>query len=263
MVVFKLRLEQTYWLKGFFNVPVDYERFLSHDDGPVDIFLGNAVEPTPGRMSRSANRNATPRVFGNKPLREFFQSHFKVGDYVSVEFVSPVALRLGVAEATRPTVVRARQDPRVEPTQLRAEATVRRPPVVLVSCASEKLGHRAKAKDLYISDLFKKSFAFAQRLKPKAVFILSAKHRLVHPDDEIDPYNLTLNDMPSADVEAWADAVFESLQQRTDVEEDHFVFLAGDKYRRYLVPRLRSVEVPMEGLGIGEQLHFLKRRLAE
>ena len=40
MVVFKLRLEQTYWLKGFFNVPVDYERFLSDDDGPVDIFLG-------------------------------------------------------------------------------------------------------------------------------------------------------------------------------------------------------------------------------
>jgi hypothetical protein len=125
------------------------------------------------------------------------------------------------------------------------------------------LDHRAKAKDLYVSDLFQKSFAFAQRLTPKAVFILSAKHRLVHPDDEIDPYNLTLNDMPWADVQAWADAVFEQLRKRTDVEDDHFVFLAGDRYRRYLLRRLRFVEVPMEGLGIGEQLHFLKRRLAE
>lgn len=263
MVVFKLRLEQTYWLKGFFNVPVDYERFLSHDDGPVDIFLGDAVEPTSGRMSRSANRNATPRVFGNKPLRDFLQSQFKVGDYVSVEFLSPVAIRLGVAEASRPTRVGAREDARAKPPALRTGATVRRPPVVLVSCANEKLDHRAKAKDLYVSDLFRKSFAFAQRLTPKAVFILSAKHRLVHPDDEIDPYNLTLNDMPLADVEAWADAVFEQLRHRTDVEDDHFVFLAGDRYRRYLVPRLRSVEVPMEGLGIGEQLQFLKRRLAE
>jgi hypothetical protein len=95
MVIFKLRLEQTYWSKGFFNVPVDFERFLSHDDGPVDIFLGDAVEPVSGRMSRNANRNATPRVFGNKPLLDFFQSHFKVGDYVNVEFVSPRSVRIG------------------------------------------------------------------------------------------------------------------------------------------------------------------------
>jgi hypothetical protein len=95
MVGLKLRLEETYWAKGFFNVPVDYERFLSHDDGPVDIFLENADEPRPGRMSRSANRNATPRVYGNKPLQEFFQSRFKVGDYVNVEFVSQRSVRIG------------------------------------------------------------------------------------------------------------------------------------------------------------------------
>src|SRR5688572_13236585 len=157
MVVFKLRLEQTYWVKGFFNVAVDYERFLSHDDGPVDIFLGNAVEPTSGRMTRSANRNATPRVFGNRPLRDFFQSHCKVGDYVSVDFLSPVAIRIGVAEASGTISVRPRQDARAEPSASKSGATVRRQPVVLVSCASEKLDHRAKAKDLYISDLFQKS----------------------------------------------------------------------------------------------------------
>ena len=57
MVVFRLRLEHTYWSKGFFNVPVDFERYLSHDDGPVDIFLGNARLATPGRMTRT--RTAT------------------------------------------------------------------------------------------------------------------------------------------------------------------------------------------------------------
>jgi hypothetical protein len=68
--------------------------------------------------------------------------------------------------------------------------------------------------------------------------------------------------MSKPQVKAWSDMVFGQLKRRTDVEKDHFVFLAGIKYRRYLVPRLRSVEVPMEGLGIGEQLQFLKRHLA-
>jgi hypothetical protein len=263
MVVFKLRIEQTYWSKGFFNVPVDFERFLSDDDGPLDLFLGDAVEPTSGRVTRSANRNATPRAFGNKPLQHFFQSQFNVGDFVNVEFVSPRSVRIGASAGSGLTSVSPPQQSHAAQPAPTGGPAVRRHAVVLVSCASEKLNHRAKAKDLYVSDLFQKSFAFAQRLAPKAVFILSAKHRLTNPDDEIDPYNATLNDMPLADVKAWAAAVFEQLRQRTDVEHDHFVFLAGDRYRRYLVPRLRSVEVPMEGLGIGEQLHFLKGRLAE
>jgi hypothetical protein len=95
MAGFKLRLEDTYWSKGFFNVPVDQQRFLSEDDGPVDIFLGDTDVPTAGSMSRSANRNATPRVYGNKPLQEFFQRNFRRGDFVFVEFVSLRSLRIG------------------------------------------------------------------------------------------------------------------------------------------------------------------------
>ena len=64
----------------------------------------------------------------------------------------------------------------------------------------------------------------------------------------MDPYNVTLNKMSLAEVKAWSENVFGQLQRHTDVERDHFVFLAGDTYRQYLVPRLCSVEVPMEGL---------------
>ena len=133
--------------------------------------------------------------------------------------------------------------------------------IVLISCASEKLSHPAKAEDLYVSDLFRKSLAYARQMQATAVFILSAKHGLVQPDDEIDPYDVTLNKMSRADQTTWSDIVFGQLQSRTDVENDHFVFFAGDRYRRDLVPRLRSVEVPMEGLRIGEQLRWLKSRL--
>lgn len=80
------------------DVPVDFERFLSQDDGQVDIYLGTAGTPTVGRMTRSANQNATPRVYGNKPLREFFQSNFKRGDSVLIEFVSPRSMRIGAQQ---------------------------------------------------------------------------------------------------------------------------------------------------------------------
>lgn len=133
--------------------------------------------------------------------------------------------------------------------------------IVLVSCASKKLGCRARAEDLYVSDLFQKSLAYARRLRPAAIFILSAKHGLVQPDEQIDPYNETLNTMRPPEIMAWSERVLDQLRKRADVEQDHFVFLAGDKYRRYLLPRLRSVDVPMEGLRIGEQLSWLNGRL--
>jgi hypothetical protein len=94
MAVFRLTLAKTYWSKGFFNVPVDYERYVTKDEGPVDLFLGEATAPIVGHVSRSANDNATPRVRGNAALRTFFQQNFKVGDSVDVEFLSLTAMRL-------------------------------------------------------------------------------------------------------------------------------------------------------------------------
>ncbi len=58
-----------------------------------------------------------------------------------------------------------------------------------------------KAEDLYVSDLFRKSLAYARQLQPAAIFILSAKYGLVRPADPIDPYNLTLNKLSFAEVE--------------------------------------------------------------
>ena len=95
MVSFNLRLEDTYWSKGFFNVPVDYERFLTTTDGPMDIFLGVSPQAIVGRIDRTANRNATPRIFGNKALASYLQQTCKRGGFVSVEILSSTAVRLG------------------------------------------------------------------------------------------------------------------------------------------------------------------------
>lgn len=135
--------------------------------------------------------------------------------------------------------------------------------IVLISCVSKKLAHPANARDLYVSPLFRLNLEYAKKLKPDTIYILSAKHGLLDLDTEIEPYNLTLNNMPSRQVQAWAEQVLEHLKERADLSKDHFVLLAGQKYRKFLVPRLASYEVPMEGLTIGRQLRFLSERVHE
>jgi len=104
MVRFELPLAETYWSKGFFNVPVDFQRFLSAKDGPVEIYLGAAARPIVGRLTRTANRNGSPRIFGNKPLRDYFQSSFERGGLAKIEIVSETAIRI-IAGPTPSTFV--------------------------------------------------------------------------------------------------------------------------------------------------------------
>lgn len=131
--------------------------------------------------------------------------------------------------------------------------------IVLISCASQKRGYKSKARDLYISALFKKNLAYAHKLAPDQIFILSAKYGLVGLEDEIEPYDLTLNTMSTAQIKAWAAGVLRQLSAKTDLQRDQFVFLAGAKYRKHLLPHLAHVEVPLEGLPIGKQLQKLSR----
>ena len=133
--------------------------------------------------------------------------------------------------------------------------------IVLISCVSMKLNRSAKASDLYISPLFNKALAYAYTLNPHNIFILSAKYHLVPLDQIINPYDLTLNDISTREIKAWADKVTEQLKDKADLDRDEFVFLAGANYRRFLTSRMKRYKIPMEGLGIGKQLRFLTQRL--
>ncbi len=134
--------------------------------------------------------------------------------------------------------------------------------IVLVSCVSKKLSHKAKARDLYISPLFRMNLQYAQQFSSQKVFVLSAKYGLVQLDEEIEPYDITLNKMSARERKNWAVRVVSQLQKQCDLENDHFVILAGQKYRQSLLPQLKSYEVPLAGLRIGEQLQFLKEKTA-
>lgn len=134
--------------------------------------------------------------------------------------------------------------------------------VVLISCVSKKRDFPCQARELYISELFKKSLDYAEKvLKADKIFILSAQYGVVPLDQVIAPYDKTLNQMPIAQRRTWAEQVMNDLKQHIDVEQDEVIFLAGQKYREFLESQFKKVQVPLQGLGIGQQLKFLKECL--
>lgn len=130
--------------------------------------------------------------------------------------------------------------------------------IVLISCVSQKLSHRAKAKDLYVSTLFRLNLKYAKLLNPDAIYILSAKYGLLSLEQEIEPYEQTLNNMRSDEIKDWARKVIAQLDEVASLEMVEFTFLAGDKYRKYLLPHTKNSVIPLKGLRIGEQLQRLK-----
>lgn len=133
----------------------------------------------------------------------------------------------------------------------------------LVACVKDKHECPMEARELYCSALFKDTRAYAEKYCERW-FILSAKYGLVAPDRVIAPYDETLNRMRVAQRREWAEAVWRDLQ-RILSPGDRVVILAGVKYREFLVDRIARhgciPDVPMEGLTIGWQLHWLPEQL--
>ena len=88
MPVFNLKLQQTYFRQGFFNVVVDFDRYVRETEGPVRIRLGRGGNEIDGRIDRQVNNNGTARVLGGVRLRNWFQQNFEPMDTVAVDLTS-------------------------------------------------------------------------------------------------------------------------------------------------------------------------------
>lgn len=132
----------------------------------------------------------------------------------------------------------------------------------LVSCGKSKVDHKTEAKNLYTGALFQKASAYAERYMDYR--ILSAKYGLLHPEAWVEPYDMTLLTMGKAERIKWAREVADDLEANN---VGGVVIMAGRAYREFLVPELEArgiiYNVPMKGLGIGEQLAWLKHELEE
>lgn len=131
--------------------------------------------------------------------------------------------------------------------------------IIFLSCVKMKNGKECKAKDMYISPLFKKSLSYAKSLNPDKIFILSAKYGVLELDDIIKPYNLTLNDMKEKEKKNWAYNCYIKLKEKDVDFSEKTVFLCGKNYRKYLSKCFKNNECPIENLSLGNQLSFYGR----
>lgn len=131
--------------------------------------------------------------------------------------------------------------------------------VGLVGCAAAKLKRPAPARELYTSALFRKSSAYVEHHTDRW-YILSAKHGLLHPDQVVEPNNMKLGRNQALPIWDWAAMVNEQLvRELSGVPNVRRLVLAGEHYRTVLRRTPFPYDVPMQGLGIGEQLGFLTR----
>lgn len=134
--------------------------------------------------------------------------------------------------------------------------------IALVSCVKTKqpecIYH--KASELYISPLFKGMKRYAEKHADRW-FILSAAHGLLDPEKMILPYEKTLGAMSNSKRATWGAPISRELASILK-PGDEVIFLAGRVYRDNLgcnFERLGvAVTVPMDGMGLGQQLQWLK-----
>jgi hypothetical protein len=140
--------------------------------------------------------------------------------------------------------------------------------IVLVGCGSEKIATAAAARSLYTGTLFTSSLAYAERLKPDAIYIVSAFHGLVELDAVIEPYDRTLTGTPVKERLAWGQRIAEALRGRHHEPDVRLTILAGAIYADAIEWGLRwrngerstwQVEMPLQGLPIGQRLRRLKQ----
>lgn len=142
--------------------------------------------------------------------------------------------------------------------------------VVLISCVKkkEKGAKNILAKDLYISPLFRKAWAYANKLNADRLFILSAKHGLLNPNTKIDYYDESLVNATVSKRKEWATKVINQMKEENiDLQNDEFIILAGKSYYDYLLQKgLNSdnCKFPYANKGkIGHILHFLTQELSK
>ena len=135
--------------------------------------------------------------------------------------------------------------------------------VGIIACGKNKLNYPAQAQDMYIGELFKKSRKYVEKTHDRW-FIASAKYCFLEPNMLIKPYEKTLNTMSKNDVQIWSQFFVKDVILNVKKSEEIY-FYAGNEYRKYVIPALQQegyiIHVPMQSLGIGQQLKWLKEGL--
>ena len=133
--------------------------------------------------------------------------------------------------------------------------------LAIVSCTGPTQPFATRARDHFTAPLFQALCAFAER-EAGRTFLLSAEYGLLDPETVIAPSRTVLDRKDVKRLQAWAGRVIEQLAPHLAGIE-RVILLANARSREHLIDFLRqdgrTVDVPLEGLSLGEQLHWLRR----
>lgn len=120
----------------------------------------------------------------------------------------------------------------------------------IVACGEKKLPYPTKAKNLYQGSYFTACFNYAKEMSD-SIYIISAKHGLIKPDEVISPYNLRINDEEAIT----AQEVKEQAQQ-LKILDSEIVVLGGNEYVKFIKKIWPNAKQVLKG-GLLRQIKWL------
>lgn len=91
---FTFNMTDTYWRRGFFNVPVVSSQNFGRDGDNITIVLRDGVSSITAMINRTANPSGSPRIMGGVELRQYFQLNYTIGDVVPFELSTQNMMKL-------------------------------------------------------------------------------------------------------------------------------------------------------------------------
>lgn len=130
-----------------------------------------------------------------------------------------------------------------------------------IACSSTKASSECKAKDMYQGDMFIKSYALAKAMGADRIYILSAKHHLLHPNTVIKPYNIYLKDLSADQKESWREAVIKQMKSSHINFDAKTLWFAGEDYTEGIKDKFPNSVNMYKGDGMGYILKYLDNQL--
>ena len=133
--------------------------------------------------------------------------------------------------------------------------------IIFIGCGKKKNNSKCKAKDMYQGNFFHTCLQYARTLGGN-IYILSAKYGILNLETDIEPYDLTLNNMNKKQKEEWYKKVVQQLQDRNLDTTQQAVFLCGKNYYEGLLHLFQNNQRPLENLGgMGYQIQWMKNKM--
>lgn len=136
--------------------------------------------------------------------------------------------------------------------------------VGLLATARKKFEHPAPVIEFYTSPLFVKTLEYAKK-NYDYFYFYNAPNGFLLPNQVINPKDISIKTYSAKEKREWGKKIIYALLEHESPEQTIIYLHGGKVFRKYLEPILEECGyeyvVPLEGLGIGQQLIWYEKQL--